>query len=58
MRKSFPFNVVYTKTYQKVLVFDDNKFLTFSYKFRVMNLALPNVIRVLRTRYDMIALLL
>ena len=25
---------------------------------RVMNLALPNVIRVLRTRYDMIALLL
>ena len=35
-----------------------NKFLTFSYKFRVMNLALPNVMRVLRTRYDMIALLL
>ena len=35
-----------------------NKFLTFSYKFRVMNLASPNVIRVLRTRYDMIALLL
>ena len=29
-----------------------------SYEFRVVNLASPNVIRVLRTRYDMIALLL
>ena len=28
------------------------------YKFRVMNLASPNVMSVLRTRYDMIALLL
>ena len=28
-----------------------------SYEFRVMNLASPNVMGVLRTRYDMIALL-
>ena len=31
---------------------------TRSYEFRVMNLATPNVMRVLRTRYDMIAMLL
>ena len=29
-----------------------------SYEFRVMNLASPNVMRVLRTRYHMIAVLL
>ena len=34
------------------------KWGTRSYEFRVMNLASPNVMRVLRTRYDMIALLL
>ena len=37
---------------------EGNEILTFDYKFRVMNFATPNVMRVLRTRYDMIAVLL
>ena len=42
-------------------IITDNSFRRWrmrSYEFRVMNLASPNVMRVLRTRYDMIALLL
>ena len=42
-------------------IITDNSFRkrrTRSYEFRVMNLASPNVMRVLRTRYDMIAVLL
>ena len=42
-------------------IITDNSFRkwgTRSYEFRVMNLASPNVMRVLRTRYDMIAMLL
>ena len=42
-------------------IITDNSFRRWrmrSYEFRVMNLASPNVMRVLRTRYDMIAPLL
>ena len=44
--------------YAKRIITDNSfrKWRTRSYEFRVMDFALQNVMRVLRTRYDMIAL--